>query len=353
MSQKIHPTSIRLRGQRTFESSWYEDSWNYLKEFKKDQVIRHTIESLFHILSLNISNLFLGRIFIQKSHKHLVVVVVFYKKNMPQVKRKRLTFAFQKSSHSENQIKVLKNHHVHQNLTQLENLVSLSEKNHLNSLFSQVLFRKKQETRFQFLESLMFYKARSDDKLDQSKIYPLVLKMLYLASLKNLAKKTVLPYQWQKHWNNQNTNLDSQGIEQINSKYFLKTQKTHPFFLYLENALSALLNQSVLVYPLVSRRMDQSAFFLAHQLVDLFEKNQKKKRMPYKLIKKLVSNLSKKCLGIRILCSGRLGGVEMARKFSIKKGQTSLNVFSQRVDFAQHQALTRYGILGIKVWISY
>lgn len=58
-------------------------------------------------------------------------------------------------------------------------------------------------------------------------------------------------------------------------------------------------------------------------------------------------------MGIRIQCSGRLGGVEMAKKFFLKKGQTSLNVFSQKIDFAQRTALTKYGIIGIKIWVSH
>nr|QGP70648.1 ribosomal protein S3 [Tetraselmis sp. CCMP 881] len=352
MSQKIHPTSVRLRGQRTFDSSWYEDSYHYFKEFRKDQMIRYTINSLFRVLSLNITNLFLGRIFIQKSHKHIIVTLIFYKEK-PR-RQKRISFGFQKKSYSENQIKKVKNNNVSKYLIPIqENRLSAGNDKELNLLFSNIIFKKKQETRFQFLQSLMLYKAPNIKKWNQSQIYSLSSKMIYLASLSNVESKQTLVYQWQKHLNSQKNFFDANQAAAKSHKYILKTQKTHPFFIYLENALSSLLNQSVLVYPLVSRDMSRSAFFLAQKLADLFEKNQKKKRMPYKLIKKLLSSLSKKCLGIRVLCSGRLGGVEMAKKFSVKKGQTSLNVFSQRIDFAQHQALTKYGILGIKVWISY
>jgi hypothetical protein len=60
-----------------------------------------------------------------------------------------------------------------------------------------------------------------------------------------------------------------------------------------------------------------------------------------------------KIQGFRLLCSGRLGGAEMARVESKKYGQTSLHVFSEHIDYACSEALTHSGLLGIKVWISY
>ena len=57
--------------------------------------------------------------------------------------------------------------------------------------------------------------------------------------------------------------------------------------------------------------------------------------------------------GMRIVCSGRLGGVEMARVESKKYGQTSLHVFSNHIDFAVDQAYTLFGLIGVKVWICY
>lgn len=66
-----------------------------------------------------------------------------------------------------------------------------------------------------------------------------------------------------------------------------------------------------------------------------------------------VSYDNKVIQGMRIHCSGRLGGVEMARVESKKYGQTSLHVFSSKIDFATSEAYTSFGIIGIKVWISY
>nr|WNX95776.1 ribosomal protein S3 [Cymbidium macrorhizon] len=57
--------------------------------------------------------------------------------------------------------------------------------------------------------------------------------------------------------------------------------------------------------------------------------------------------------GIRICCSGRSGGAEIARTECGKYGKTSRNVFHQKIDYAPAEVSTRYGISGVKVWISY
>ena len=57
--------------------------------------------------------------------------------------------------------------------------------------------------------------------------------------------------------------------------------------------------------------------------------------------------------GIRICCSGRSEGAEIARTECGKYGKTSRNVFHQKIDYAPAEVSTRYGISGVKVWISY
>ncbi|CAN6447154.1 unnamed protein product [Victoria cruziana] len=57
--------------------------------------------------------------------------------------------------------------------------------------------------------------------------------------------------------------------------------------------------------------------------------------------------------GIRISCSGRSKGAEIARTECGKYGKTSCNIFHQKIDYAPAKVSTRYGISGVKVWISY
>ena len=55
--------------------------------------------------------------------------------------------------------------------------------------------------------------------------------------------------------------------------------------------------------------------------------------------------------GIRICLSGRLAGNEIARTEWIREGSVPLHTFRADVDYAEAEALTTYGIIGIKVWI--
>ena len=55
--------------------------------------------------------------------------------------------------------------------------------------------------------------------------------------------------------------------------------------------------------------------------------------------------------GIKIQVSGRLNGVEMARSEMYKEGRTPLHTFRADIDYALAEALTKVGLIGIKVWI--
>ncbi len=55
--------------------------------------------------------------------------------------------------------------------------------------------------------------------------------------------------------------------------------------------------------------------------------------------------------GIKVKCSGRLGGVEIARKESYKYGKVPLQTFRADIDYGFYIAKTTYGTIGIKVWI--
>jgi small subunit ribosomal protein S3 len=55
--------------------------------------------------------------------------------------------------------------------------------------------------------------------------------------------------------------------------------------------------------------------------------------------------------GIKISCSGRLGGAEMSRCEWVREGRVPLHTLRADVDYALAEAKTTYGIIGIKVWI--
>jgi len=55
--------------------------------------------------------------------------------------------------------------------------------------------------------------------------------------------------------------------------------------------------------------------------------------------------------GMKIKCSGRLGGVEIARKESYKYGKVPLQTFRADIDYGFYIAKTTYGTIGVKVWV--
>ena len=55
--------------------------------------------------------------------------------------------------------------------------------------------------------------------------------------------------------------------------------------------------------------------------------------------------------GIRVCLAGRLAGNEIARTEWLREGSVPLHTFRADVDYAEAEALTTYGIIGIKVWI--
>ena len=55
--------------------------------------------------------------------------------------------------------------------------------------------------------------------------------------------------------------------------------------------------------------------------------------------------------GIRVCLSGRLAGNEIARTEWLREGSVPLHTFRANVDYAEAEALTTYGIIGVKVWI--
>ncbi len=55
--------------------------------------------------------------------------------------------------------------------------------------------------------------------------------------------------------------------------------------------------------------------------------------------------------GIKVMCSGRLAGSEMARREWMREGRVPLQTLRADIDYAQEEALTTYGRIGVKVWI--
>ena len=55
--------------------------------------------------------------------------------------------------------------------------------------------------------------------------------------------------------------------------------------------------------------------------------------------------------GIRVQCSGRLGGAEMSRSEFYREGRVPLHTLRADIDYGFYEARTTFGRIGVKVWI--
>jgi len=67
--------------------------------------------------------------------------------------------------------------------------------------------------------------------------------------------------------------------------------------------------------------------------------------------KTIASAMRMGALGIRVQCSGRLGGAEMSRREGYHEGRVPLHTLRADIDFARATAHTTFGCVGVKVWI--
>ncbi|MDQ7054015.1 MAG: 30S ribosomal protein S3 [candidate division KSB1 bacterium] len=116
----------------------------------------------------------------------------------------------------------------------------------------------------------------------------------------------------------------------------------------LKEELQRLTNKEVHLNIQEIKRPELDAYLvaenIAHQLVQKISFRRAMK-------KAITSTMRMGAQGIRIICSGRLGGAEMARKEQYKEGRIPLHTLRADIDFARATAKTTYGTIGVKVWI--
>ncbi len=107
-------------------------------------------------------------------------------------------------------------------------------------------------------------------------------------------------------------------------------------------------NDQVVVNIYEVRRPDLNAQLVALNIAQQIEGRVSLKRA----MKKAVQNASKAgAQGIKVMCSGRLNGAEIARSEQIREGRIPLHTLRADIDYASIQAKTTYGVIGVKVWI--
>ena len=107
-------------------------------------------------------------------------------------------------------------------------------------------------------------------------------------------------------------------------------------------------NDQVVVNIYEIRRADLNAELVAQSIAQQIESRVSFKRA----MKKALQNAVKAgALGVKVVCSGRLNGAEIARSEKIHEGRIPLHTLRADIDYAAIQAKTTYGVIGVKVWI--
>ena len=117
----------------------------------------------------------------------------------------------------------------------------------------------------------------------------------------------------------------------------------------LKNKLTKLSNLEVFLDIKEIRKPEVEAKLVAENIATQLEKRVSFRRAMKKSVQ---SSMRLGAKGVKVLCSGRLGGAEIARNEKYNEGIVPLHTLRSDIDYATAEAETTYGIVGIKVWIN-
>ena len=95
-------------------------------------------------------------------------------------------------------------------------------------------------------------------------------------------------------------------------------------------------------------RRELESVLVANDVAQQLEKRASFRRT---LKKAIDTSIAAGAKGVKIRIAGRLGGAEMARVETQKRGQVPLNTLSAQLDYGTAIACTNYGVIGVKVWL--
>ncbi len=117
----------------------------------------------------------------------------------------------------------------------------------------------------------------------------------------------------------------------------------------LKNDLSKMSNLEVYLDIKEVRKPEVEAKLVAENIANQLEKRISFRRAMKKAVQSAIRLGAK---GVKVVCSGRLGGAEIARTEKYHEGSVPLHTLRGDIDYATAEAETTYGICGIKVWIN-
>ena len=117
----------------------------------------------------------------------------------------------------------------------------------------------------------------------------------------------------------------------------------------LKSDLSKISNLEVFLDIKEVRKPEVEAKLVAENIATQLEKRISFRRAMKKAVQSAMRLGAK---GVKVVCSGRLGGAEIARTEKYHEGSVPLHTLRGDIDYSTAEAETTYGICGIKVWIN-
>ena len=116
----------------------------------------------------------------------------------------------------------------------------------------------------------------------------------------------------------------------------------------LQKEIQKLTHREIAINIQEVRRVETDAQLLAESVATQLERRIAFRRA---MKKSVTSSLKFGSQGIKIACSGRLGGAEIARAEWYREGRVPLHTLRADIDYGFAEARTTYGAIGVKVWI--
>ena len=156
-----------------------------------------------------------------------------------------------------------------------------------------------------------------------------------------------------------NSGVSKVMIERTSNKCFVTIYTSRPGFVIgkkgsdidkIKNNLSKFTSNEVSLNIKEVKKPETNAYLVAENIAQ-----QLVKRISYRrAMKRAVTNTIRLgALGIKVNVGGRLNGAEIARSEWYREGRVPLHTLKANIDYGVAEAMTTYGIIGIKVWIHH
>ena len=175
---------------------------------------------------------------------------------------------------------------------------------------------------------------------------------------KLLVEQIEKPVRWRESVNNMiNSGVSKVMIERTSKKCFVTIYTSRPGFVIgkkgsdiekIKKKLSDITSNEVVLNIKEVKKPETNSYLVAENIAQ-----QLVKRISYRKAMKraMQSAIRLGAKGIKVSISGRLGGNEIARTEWLRDGAIPAHTLRADIDYAEAEALTTYGIIGIKVWI--